>query len=103
LNTELDGKEQEVRISKDQSGRVLQISGTLDIREADELLTALRDFVHGETQPVIDLSGVESCDTVAFQLLCSARKTAADMGKPLQLLALPAPVQDAAAALGLRL
>lgn len=92
-----------MRISKDQSGRVLQISGTLEIREADELLRVLRDCLHNEAQPVIDLSGVEGCDTAALQLLCSARKTAAVAGKPLQFLGLPGAVQDAAAALGLRL
>jgi len=98
---ESDWKEHEVRISKE--GNVLHIAGTLEIREAEELLRALRDFVQQEGQPVIDLSGVESCDTAGLQLLCSARKTAAAAGKALQVLDTPPAVQDAAAALGLRL
>lgn len=90
-----------MRISKE--GSVLQIAGTLEIREADELLRALRDFVQDEVQPVIDLSGVEKCDTAALQLLCSARKTALAAGKSLQVIDTPPAVHDAAAALGLRL
>ena len=57
---------------------ILKISGTLDINVADELRTALLDFICTASRPVVDLSEVEECDTAALQVLCSAGVTAQD-------------------------
>jgi len=92
-----------VQITKDGSGRVLKIAGTLDIGVADELQKALREFVSGDSEPIVDLSEVDECDTAALQLLCSARKTANGSGRHCELAGLSASIQNASAALGLSL
>jgi anti-anti-sigma regulatory factor len=92
-----------VEITKDESARVLKIAGTLGIATAGELHTALRDFVCGESRPIIDLSEVDACDTVVLQLLCSARKTAERSGKHFELSGPSAAIRNIGAALGLRL
>lgn len=89
-----------MQISKDSSG-VLQISGVLEIRNADELHKALREFVENEACPVIDVASVEGCDAAALQLFCSARKTAAARGKVFRLTGVPEVIQEAAASLGI--
>jgi anti-anti-sigma factor len=92
-----------VQIGIDESGHILRLAGSLEIREVDELHRALRDFLSGESKPVIDLSAVESCDTAGLQLLVSARKTAERAGKPFRLTGIPVAVSDAAASLGVSL
>ena len=59
---------------------------SLDIYHADELRAALRTRLAGSNDTVIDLSGVEACDTTGLQLLLSARKTAAAAGGRLRFV-----------------
>ena len=91
-----------MQIARDESGQVLKLAGVLEIAMAEELHTALRDFIYEAAGPVIDLSEVEACDTAALQLLCSARKTAEGAGKPFALRGVPAAIEGAGAAHGLR-
>jgi anti-anti-sigma factor len=92
-----------LQISKDESGSVLKLAGTLDIRVAEELQSALRDFLKADSSNVVDLSGVEVCDTAALQLLCAARKTVEGAGGRLELTAVPEPVRESSTILGLAL
>ena len=92
-----------MQIAKDGSGRVLTISGDLRINVAEELRAALVEIVCTASRPVINLSEVTECDTAALQLLISARRTAEHLAKPLELVAVPAVVQQAGAAIGLSL
>ena len=92
-----------MEITKDESGQVLKIAGTLEIAAAEELHNALRAFIDEAQQPVVDLSAVDGCDATALQLLCSARKTAEGAGKPFELTGVSTAILDASAALGLRL
>jgi anti-anti-sigma factor len=90
-----------VQITKDESGSVLKIQGTLDISIAEEFRKALCDFLGGAPSPTLDLSGVDACDTAALQLLYAARITAERSGKPLQFVGWSGAVANTAAALGL--
>ena len=90
-----------MRITKDASGQVLKLAGTLGIGVAEELQTALRDYIGEAARPIVDLSGVEECDTTALQLLCSAGKTAERAGKRLETTGISAAAVSASAALGI--
>lgn len=92
-----------MQIAKDESGRVLKLAGSLEIGVAEELQSALRDFVLGTPIPIVDLSAVDACDTAALQLLCSARKTAESLGKAFEIAGLSDAVRSIGAALGLSL
>ncbi len=90
-----------VEITKDAQGTVLKLRGTLDIGVADELHKALRDFLRGPPNLILDLSAIDGCDTSALQLLCSARHTAERFAKHLEFAGLSAAVSEASMALGL--
>jgi anti-anti-sigma factor len=92
-----------VQIVNDERNGVLQLAGELGIDVVEQLHTVLRDFVHTATRPTIDLTQVDTCDSAALQLLCSARKTAECEGKPFELLGLSAAIVETSAALGLSL
>ena len=90
-----------MRIVKHDSDRVLRIFGRLDITVVDQLRTALRDLINGNARPIVDLAGVEECDTAALQVLCSAQRTAEHSGKPLELAGLSGAVGEFSRAIGL--
>ncbi len=90
-----------MQISKCESGRILKISGAIQINAACDLRAALLDFVCATSSPVVDLSEVTECDTAALQLLISASRSAMLSVNPLELAGLSAAVQEAGAALGL--
>lgn len=92
-----------MQIVKDQSGRVLKLTGALGIGEAEELRNALRDFVGEASAPIVDLAEVDACDTAALQLLYSARKTADRSGKQFEFVGASAAIRDIGATLGLTL
>ncbi len=87
--------------AKDESGQVLKLAGKLDIRVAQDLKIALQDFIAEKADCLLDLSGVETCDTATLQLLVSARKTVESAGGRFVLSALPEPVLLNGALLGL--
>lgn len=79
----------------------MKLEGVLDIGASAELRQALREFLAGAESLSIELSGVEACDCAGIQLLCSVRKTAGRGGRQLPFTAIPDPVTETAAALGL--
>jgi anti-anti-sigma factor len=93
--------EQPVEITKDEQGTVLKLRGTLDISVAEELHRALRDFLSGPPNLILDLSAVDGCDTAVLQLLCSARYTAERSAKHLEFAGRSAAVLETSLALGL--
>lgn len=88
-------------ITRDESGSVLRVRGTLDIAVAEELHRALHDFLEEAPDPVVDLSGMESCDISTLQLLWAARRWAERTGKSVRFAGLSGAAAGAAAGLGL--
>lgn len=87
----------------DEHDGVLKIAGDVGINDVEELHRVLRDFVGAASRPTVDMSGVESCDTAALQLLTAARKTAERAGKPFDFVGLSPAIVDVSAVLGLSL
>jgi anti-anti-sigma factor len=92
-----------VQITRDESGDVLKLAGSIEISGAKELQDSLRDFIAGTARAIVDLSEVDACDTAVLQLLYSARKTAERSGTQFEFARLSAAIRDASAALGLSL
>ncbi len=88
-----------MRMERDEPGRILKLSGELEIGSAEDLHVALRDYLAGGPDPRIDLSGVSRCDTAALQLLCSACRTAGS----LEFTGVSEGIREACVALGLSL
>lgn len=82
-------------------GGALQLAGALDIYSADALREALLVPLQARSNLALDLAGVESCDVIALQLLCSARKTAAAQGTEFHIQTTSPAMAEAAAAVGL--
>ena len=80
---------------------VVKIAGALEIAGSELLRQRLIELLREEAPLVVDLSGVQACDTSALQLLCSARKSADRAGKPLSFEGVPEVVTATAAAIGL--
>lgn len=79
----------------------LQVDGELDIRGLDELHRLFAEVLGRGPDIVVDLAGVQACDTAALQLICSLRKTAVERGQRLHVAALSPAIENIAAALGL--
>jgi anti-anti-sigma factor len=79
----------------------VQLRGDLHISESEELRSALIGELAANPALVLDLSGIDSCDTASFQLLCSLRKSADRDGKELRISAFSAAMHEASAILGL--
>jgi anti-anti-sigma factor len=86
-----------------QSEGVVQLKGELHISEAEELRSALLGELAATPALVLELSGVDSCDTASFQLLCSLRRSAEREGKALRISVFSAAMREASAILGLSL
>ena len=89
-----------MEISRTNDG-VVCLGGDLHISDAAELRSALLRELASTPDLVLDVSGVDSCDTASFQLLCSLRKNAERDGKEFCISALSAAVLEASAVLGL--
>jgi len=81
----------------------LKISGEQTIHTADELHKALSDALHQSPAVVVDLSGVDECDTAALQLIYSLRRSAVERKQRFEITAVSPAITETAAALGLRL
>ena len=67
---------------------VVTVRGNLDIDSATVLSTALEQVLHaGEPRIVVDLSGVEFCDSTGVNVLLAAHQRLADQGGSLALAA----------------
>ncbi len=89
--------------SRDEAGGVLILAGALEISVGSELKTALRECLAAAQEVTVDLSGVESCDAAALQLLCAAQKTAEQANQGFTFTGLSSAIQEAGAALGVPL
>jgi anti-anti-sigma regulatory factor len=81
----------------------VRLQGALHISEVEELRSALLGELASAAKLTLDLSGVESCDTASFQLLCSFQKSAREKNKEFHISALSVAMREAAATLGLSL
>ena len=79
----------------------LRAAGALDTYAAAELRDALAKALEERAELAVDLSAVEGCDFTTIQLLCSARRSAEESGKPFVVTAFSEAVAGACAALGL--
>ena len=92
-----------MRVSSDESGRVLNVAGDLEISVAEALRSALRDYVLQHAEVILDLTAVESCDAAALQLIWSARKMAEQHAKRFDIAGMSPAVEQTCAALGFSL
>ncbi len=90
-----------MRISQPEPGGVWKIAGDLDIGAAEALRQALLDALQRNSSVTIDLTGVETCDTAALQLLYAARLSARQARRSFRVAGMSAAVLEAGAALGL--
>lgn len=82
----------------------MRVQGDLHINEVEELRSALiRALAAATPALVLELSGVDNCDTASLQLLCSLQKSAEKSGKELRITAPSAAIREASATLGLSL
>lgn len=81
----------------------MRAQGGLHISEAEELRVALIGALAATPSLLLDLSGIDSCDTASFQLLCSLQKSAERDGKEFRISAPSAAIREASAILGLSL
>jgi anti-anti-sigma factor len=82
---------------------IVRAIGDLHISDAEELRSCLLCELKAAPELILDLSGVDSCDTASFQLLCSLRKSAERDGREFHISALSAAMREAGAVLGLSL
>jgi len=87
---------------EDKDGSItLKVKGSLSIYETAALhkeFVIAFDACNGLN---LDLNGVDNCDTAGVQLLCSAKKTAARVGKSLGIAGASRSVLDAFNSAGL--
>ncbi len=83
------------------AGDIVAIAGAVTVQRAAELKAVLADALARADRLAIDLSGVTEADLCGLQLLCSARRTAAQSGKRFALAgATPDAVRRAAEGAG---
>ena len=92
-----------MHVAKNTPDGLLKLEGALHISTADELRNVLAEVLARAPELALDLSEVDACDTAALQLLCSARRSAAQLNKQLRLTAISDTVAEAGVALGLSL
>jgi anti-sigma B factor antagonist len=81
----------------------LQISGEQTIHTADELHKELADYLAQSEAVIVDLSGVDECDTAALQLICALRLSTIERKQRFEIIAISPAITETAAALGFRL
>jgi anti-anti-sigma factor len=86
-----------------QDDGVVQVRGDLHINEAEEFRGALILELTAAPALVLELSGVDNCDTASLQLLCSLQKSAERGGKEFRISTPSAAMREASAILGLSL
>ena len=90
-----------MHLNDDKSTGMLTVGGDVGISVMEELHTALLDVVPTNSQLVLDLSGVSSCDATLVQLLCSAAKTLRRQEKTLQVVEASPAVLEVSGVLGI--
>jgi anti-anti-sigma factor len=89
-----------MQITQSAEGKVVHVAGELSLYTAHDLRDALATALARESALSVDLSGIETCDTAAIQVLCSAVMTAASAGKEIGITGAPAAVVDVSQSLG---
>jgi len=90
-----------MQTTTDQSGGVLKLAGELSIYEAERLRQTLAEALETASNLTLDLSEVEKCDASAIQILYSARITADQSSKFIEIREASRPVLETCEALGL--
>jgi anti-anti-sigma factor len=86
-----------------QDESVLQLQGDMHISDLEELRGALIRTLKAGPAMVLDLSGVDRCDTASLQILYSLRRSAERDGKELSIFGLSTAIREAGASLGFSL
>jgi len=81
----------------------LKITGQQTIRTADELHKAFAEYLNRGLDVVVDLSGVDECDTAALQLIYALRQSAVERKQRFHITAVSPAITGTVAALGLRI
>jgi anti-anti-sigma factor len=81
----------------------LKISGEQTIHTADELHKELAGYLAQSEAVIVDLSGVDECDTAALQLIWALRRSATERKQRFEITAISPAITETAAALGLPL
>ena len=81
----------------------LHLQGDLHISDVEELRTVLIGRLETASELVLDLSGVDRCDTASLQLLCSVKKSAERDRKQLCISSLSPVVREVCTMTGLPL
>ncbi len=90
-------------LTRNEQGDSLTLTGDVSIEHAVLLKEALLALLSSPGDHCLDLSGVESFDAAALQLVLAAERQASLAGKPLRLLAPSAAITETAQALGFSL
>jgi phospholipid transport system transporter-binding protein len=90
-----------IRISVAAETGALGLSGALGIYEAETVRQAILEHLAARSELVLDLRAVEACDTAGAQILCAARRTAGQAGKPIRFLGVAPAITECWARLGL--
>jgi len=93
----------EQALDPNNAGVPLKITGEQSIRTANELHKALAECLDRGLAVVVDLSGVDECDTAALQLIYALRQSAVLRKHRFHITAVSPAITETAAALGLHL
>lgn len=90
-----------IRLTQTDGAGPLVIAGTIDIYDATLLRDTLQQFIQKNSEALLDLSDIESCDASTAQLIVAARKSAQKLGRRFSIVAISEPVRETLAMLGL--
>lgn len=79
----------------------MAITGAITVYTVESLRDQLLERLNTDCELTVDLSGVDACDCAGLQLLCAARKSAEQTGKPLHFNPVPESILNAARDAGL--
>ena len=82
---------------------LMSLCSSLSIYEANELKNRLMTSLDDIDTLELDVSNIRECDTAGLQLLCSAKKTAAGMGKKLIITGKSKAIEDVMSRVGMTL
>jgi anti-sigma B factor antagonist len=76
-----------IEVTREGNDATVTVAGELDLSTAPDLQDALADLTGEPRTVVVDLSGLEFCDSTGLAALLGAHKTLSDNGGTLELLA----------------
>lgn len=82
------------RVTSDNPGRLLTLSGRLDVHSAADVRLALAGAVEGGTEELlVDVAGVTAVDATGLGVLVAAHRRAGRAGRVLVLRDVPVPLR----------